>query len=140
VETDQFAGDFLVALARREGVAMAVWDATSADNYALADDLRAALVARRVELPRDRHVRADLLGARRVLSKAGPSLAIPTTADGRHGDYVPSITRVHRRAAVLRPWEPATARDEARDMEANALQVQRRREANRKGQPWRRQQ
>ena len=117
---------------------MTVWNATSAENYALADDLRSALVARRVELPRDVHVRADLLGARRTLTQAGPGLRIPVTADGRHGDYVPSVTRAHKRASAVRPWEAPQSRDEARDMEANALQVEARRMAARKGAPWRR--
>ena len=138
VETDRWSAEFLIALARQEGLSVSQWPGSAGEDFQLADSLRTALAVRRVELPVDAHVRADLLACRRYLTPSGVSLRLPTTADGRHCDYVPSITRAHQRALGTAAWRAPEERDERQVMERNLLDQEARRAAARKGQPWRR--
>lgn len=90
-KTDQWASDFIIQLGNEYGVAMVQdnWTTESRTRsfIALARRIEAGLV----ELPPNEHMRLDLLGVRRRITHAGVTIVLPQTADGRHGDYVPSL-------------------------------------------------
>lgn len=58
------------------------------------------------------HVRADLLGVRKVLTRNGVSYVLATTPDGRHSDFAPSIAMAFVKA-IHRTHEKAPSLDDA---------------------------
>ena len=93
LETDQFAFDFLTGPAERHGLTLVSTSVTAQMNLEDAERLKTLLQETRLELPPDPAVKGDLLLARKRLTQTGPRLFNPTTADGRHGDYLSALGR-----------------------------------------------
>lgn len=92
VWSDQWSADALRALARRHGIGL-VERAWTADLWReAAERLRVLVASRRIALPRDAHVLADLAAMRRraSLGSAAWTVELPRRG-GRHCDYVPAL-------------------------------------------------
>lgn len=107
VETDQWSGDALRALAKRHGLNLVPWPWTQAETTDAYLDFASRAARREVELPPDPVVRADLLRVQKRVTQTGLAIALPQTSDGRHCDYAPAIVRATRR--FCREWRPTVA-------------------------------
>jgi hypothetical protein len=97
VETDQWSGDALRALAKRHDLNLVPWPWTQAENTDAFLDFAARAARKEIELPPDPVVRADLLRVRKRVTQSGLAIVLPQTSDGRHCDYAPAIVRATRR-------------------------------------------
>lgn len=125
VHSDQYGGDFAAAAARRVGLVLDQQTLTAGARLSMHEEIARRMVARQVELPPDRQLRADLLSVRRVLSRTGQGLALTSTPDGRHSDYAPSVAlalSVHCRAPreLLAPADQVEQESLRRDLERYA--------------------
>lgn len=138
VETDQWSGDALAAVARQPGIGLSlvVWPATSTENTEMFLDLARRMAAGEVVLPPDAQLRADLQRIRRRVTSGGVAIVLPQTSDGRHCDYAPAVARVVRRFVdEPRAEENHAAREEKETLE----RVRARFSAAASGEPrWRR--
>lgn len=86
VSTDQFGGDTMAALARRNGLTLQeVW-INKEIRYAMFDKLYRMMLDGKIELPDHPQLRTDLLGVRKRVTNAGVDIVLPKTGDGRHCD------------------------------------------------------
>jgi hypothetical protein len=109
VVTDQFHGESLQAIAQRLrlDVSIIVDKPTAAERLERYESLLTRLSDDEIELPNDRRVRADLLSVKRKFTPAGFGIHLPTTSDGRHTDYAPSIVLAIARIEALPGWAEA---------------------------------
>jgi hypothetical protein len=95
VMTDQWHGEAHASIAARLklGIEILVDKPTPAERLQRYEGVLTRLQDDAVELPRDAHVRADLLAVRRRLTDGlnGFTISMGVTSDGRHADYAPSI-------------------------------------------------
>lgn len=121
IETDQWSGDALRALARRHGLTLVIWPWTSTEKTEVYLDFASRAARKEIELPPDPVVRADLLMVRRRVTQAGLAIVEPETKDGRHCDFAPAIVRVTRRHCMeAKDALPTPAQQAARE-EAEVL-------------------
>lgn len=92
-ETDQFAADFIKAIARRYGLYLYDKASTQAENVELFTSLATKLADSEIELPNDPVIRSDLMAIRKNV-KSSIRIVLPRTPDGRHADYAPPIARL----------------------------------------------
>lgn len=109
VLTDQFHGETLQAVANRLdlGLDITVDKCTATEKLERYESLLTRLSDDEIDLHPDRKLRADLLSVKRRFSQNGFSIELPTTADGRHADYAPSVTLALSRLQAAAGWEAA---------------------------------
>ncbi len=98
VYTDQWAADAMRDIATEEGFFLSDIDFTQKEQVDTYTSLAAALGDRTVELPPDSQLLKDLKMVKKKPTNRGFSIVLPSTADGRHCDYVPALAR------ALKPW------------------------------------
>lgn len=89
--SDQYSYDALAELSEQHGLSLACQPFTQAVWQTLAERLRVLVSKHHIELPPDPVLRSDLLGIHRRLTTRASTIALSSTGDGRHGDYVPSL-------------------------------------------------
>ena len=93
---DSWSTDALGALAKRHGLSVREWTAaTRADRmHEMYRGLGVLLSGGRIDLPPLAVVRNDLRLVRRRVTANSVRIELPTTADGRHADFCPSLVLV----------------------------------------------
>jgi hypothetical protein len=90
VHSDQASADALEDIGRRVGLHVKTEAVTATMKLARADSFRVRVRAGEVELAPVDNLRADLLNARRVVSRTGASILFPRV-NGRHCDFAPPV-------------------------------------------------
>src|SRR5690606_15807473 len=104
--TDSHGATSIAALAAERGYSLVRHTFDAEEEVRLVSDLAAQLAMRQWALPDDSVFADDLKRVRRVVTaRGGVRIALPTTPDGRHCDYVPAMLRVMR---FLQPPRPTT--------------------------------
>jgi hypothetical protein len=91
VWSDQASYDSLCELADEAKLTLLQDDFTEAGWRSVAKTLEKHVSEHTIELPPDAAMRADILGMQRKLTAKSWTVILPTTGDGRHGDYAPSL-------------------------------------------------
>ncbi len=121
VLTDQFHAESHATIAARMqlGIAIEVDKPTASERLERYEGTLTRLLDDALELPRDPHVRADLLAVRRRVTAGANAFTITmgVTADGRHADFAPSIvlvcSRLPRDVAARAAYEQKLAQFDA---------------------------
>lgn len=101
VLTDRHHVDSLRDLARPCGLQLSERSTSAGDGIERGTRVRSLLGDRTLTLCDVPEMARDLRAARRILTRHGAALLLPTTPDGRHCDYFPSVS--------LAVWELRTA-------------------------------
>lgn len=102
VDSDQWSGDALAALAREAKVYTAngpvpyplrlhLWRMTDREKTERYLDLRLMLATGGLELPRHATLAQDLVRLKKRVTTVGASIVLPETSDGRHCDFAPAL-------------------------------------------------
>lgn len=89
--TDQANFDDKHELAADAGITLAADPFTDDEWRGHGKHLEKLVSNRRIELPPNAAMRADILGIQKRLTARSWHIVLPNTGDGRHGDYVPSL-------------------------------------------------
>jgi len=89
--TDQASFDDKWELAQQAGISLMADPFTDGEWKAHAIALEKFVSERNINLPPNAAMRADILGVQRRLTARSWHIILPSTGDGRHGDYVPSL-------------------------------------------------
>lgn len=95
VFTDQASGDALrdIGATLKPELFLVVEPTTATSRVSMYENLKTRLENGEVELPPDPQIKADLLGVRKRITRAGVTLELPRMG-GRHCDYAPAIALV----------------------------------------------
>lgn len=109
VWSDQASFDALRDLAEEAGLSLFQDDFSEAAWRLAARHLEKLVSEHSIELPPDAALLADILGMRKKLTRLSWTIWLPTTNDGRHGDYAPALCLAikHAPAAPDRMQLPA---------------------------------
>lgn len=99
---DQWSIDANRDLAREAGLTIAERTQTAPRKFDDYESMRMLLVERRLELPPDSTLRADLLSLRKVVTHAGPRIEAPRQPGGRHADYASSLALAVSQVKTIR--------------------------------------
>jgi hypothetical protein len=91
VWTDQASFNDKFELAQQQGITLVEDDFTEANWRAHAKLLEKHVSERTISLPPNAALRADILGIQRRLTARSWQIVLPSTGDGRHGDYAPAL-------------------------------------------------
>lgn len=91
IDTDQYMGDALQALARRSGITLGIHNWTADQRASLYLSVRTRFDMGEVELAPVSQLRSDLLNVRKRITARGVTIDLPETQDGRHCDYAPAL-------------------------------------------------
>jgi hypothetical protein len=91
VWTDQASFNDKFELAQQQGITLVEDDFTEANWRAHAKLLEKHVSERTISLPPNAALRADILGIQRRLTARSWQVVLPSTGDGRHGDYAPAL-------------------------------------------------
>jgi len=102
IDTDQWSGDALAALAREtrvqtpEGTVpyplrLHLWRMTDREKTERYLDLRLMLATSTLELPKNGTLAQDLVRLKKRVTTNGASIVLPETSDGRHCDFAPAL-------------------------------------------------
>jgi hypothetical protein len=91
VWTDQASFNDKFELAQQAGITLIEDDFTEANWRAHAKLLEKHVSERTISLPPNAALRADILGIQRRLTARSWQIVLPSTGDGRHGDYAPAL-------------------------------------------------
>jgi hypothetical protein len=83
-----------------------------------------------IELHPDPAIRADLMGLKRIARQGSVAIVLPTTPDGRHADYCPSIVLAIKRR-VQDPEVEVVAKDIGEALMWEAMAAQKRQDTSR---------
>lgn len=89
--SDQWSLDALRDLAEYAGLLMFGLPITSENRVRMAEAVAFMIRNRTLEVPADRHLRADLISAEKRTTQNGITLVMPQSSDGRHCDYLPPL-------------------------------------------------
>lgn len=89
--TDQFSVTAMATIANRYDLDLIEHTVTAAGKLDMFTTLATLISAKQIELSPDTTLRSDLLSVRRRTTQAGVAIHIPTTADGRHGDFAAAL-------------------------------------------------
>ena len=98
VWSDQASFDANYELAEQAGLSLMQHDFSEAEWRTAARLLEKHVTEHTISLPPDAAMRADILGMQRRLTNRSWTIALPTTVDGRHGDFAPSLCLALRHA------------------------------------------
>lgn len=118
VYSDQASYDSLRELAEEAGLTLWQDDFTESSWRSVAKVLEKHVSEHTIELPPDAAMRADILGMQRRLTGKSWTVLLPTTGDGRHGDYAPSLCLALKHA----PQPPDLVQD-TRDYDAHESRI-----------------
>ena len=91
VWTDQASFNDKFELAQQAGITLVEDDFTESNWRAHAKLLEKHVSERTISLPPIAALRADILGIQRRLTARSWQVVLPSTGDGRHGDYAPAL-------------------------------------------------
>jgi len=91
VHSDQHHADSLRSIGRRVGILVIIDPSTDRTKMTRYEGLSERLACGEIEIPPDKQLRADLLAVTRHLTPNGFTIRLPTTGDGRHADYAPTV-------------------------------------------------
>lgn len=91
VWSDQASFDALRDLADEVHLSLMLDDFSESGWRTVARELEKHVSEHTLELPPDAALRADLLGMMKKLTRLSWTIWLPTTSDGRHGDYAPAL-------------------------------------------------
>lgn len=89
--TDQANFDDKWELAQQAGIQLEADPFSDTEWRGHAKNLEKLVTEHRIQLPPNAAMRADILGIQKRLTARSWHIVLPNTADGRHGDYVPSL-------------------------------------------------
>jgi hypothetical protein len=92
VLSDQHNFDTIGEFAEVQGLTLFEVKITSENRLEMVERVSQILSDKRLELPPDRQLAQDLKAARKRVSQNGVTLVLPRSGDGRHCDYVPSLS------------------------------------------------
>lgn len=103
--SDQHQALALTHIARQQQLMLAQVDLDQGEKCQLVAELAARLALRQVRLPDVAQLCDDLRRVRRIATsgRAGLRIELPSTADGRHCDYVPALLLCMRHLVAPRP-------------------------------------
>jgi hypothetical protein len=102
IDTDQWSGDALAALAREAKyftpagpahypLRLHLWRMNDREKTERYLDLRLMLATGTLELPRHGTLAQDLVRLKKRITTNGASIVLPETSDGRHCDFAPAL-------------------------------------------------
>lgn len=91
VWSDQASFDALRDIAAEVGLSLFLDDFSESNWRTIARELEQLVSEHMLELPPDAAMRSDLLGMMKKLTRLSWTIWLPTTNDGRHGDYAPAV-------------------------------------------------
>jgi hypothetical protein len=91
VWSDQASFDALRDIAAEFGLSLFLDDFSESGWRTVARELEKIVSEHALELPPDAALRSDLLGMLKKLTRLSWTIWLPTTNDGRHGDYAPAL-------------------------------------------------
>jgi hypothetical protein len=91
VWSDQASFDALRDLAAEVGLSLFLDDFSESGWRTVARELEKHVSEHTLELPPDAALRSDLLGMMKKLTRLSWTIWLPTSNDGRHGDYAPAL-------------------------------------------------
>jgi hypothetical protein len=92
VLSDQHNFDTIGEFAEVQGLTLFEVKITAENRLEMVETVAQILSDQRLELPPDRQFAQDLKAARKRVSQNGVTLVLPRSGDGRHCDYVPSLS------------------------------------------------
>lgn len=104
--SDPWSQDSMIGYARDAGLVLVTEHWTQDRTVNAMHKLRGSLLEQEVLLPELGELVEDLRNARKRITQDGMALALPTTADGRHCDFVPSLLRALSRTLPVPKPEP----------------------------------
>lgn len=109
VWSDQASFDALRDLAADVGLSLFLDDFSESGWRTVARELEKQVSEHTLELPPDAALRSDLLGMMKKLTRLSWTIWLPTTNDGRHGDYAPALCLAvkHAPPAFVQVQSPA---------------------------------
>jgi len=111
--TDQANFDDKWELAAEAGIDLLADPFTEQEWRGHAKNLERLVSEHRLELPPNAAMRADILGIQKRLTARSWHIILPTTGDGRHGDYVPSLVLALKHIPAVRVApEPVSMSDD----------------------------
>lgn len=131
VHTDQASADALAELATQAGLVLLDDAWTQPEIRESSEHLLKLLQEGLLELPPDKSVKADLLGIRKIITRAGMRYEF-AEMHGRHSDYAPAILRAvdDSRWRGKAPETPQTTEEKAQTAKRSFL-IEREREKER---------
>lgn len=92
--SDLYSGDALRDLAADVGLSLVPVATTQASKNDMYKNAQTLIRTEQVDLPPDSQLKQDLLGIRRKFTRAGSTIDLARTSDGRHSDHAASIATV----------------------------------------------
>ena len=92
VYSDQHNFDTIGEFAEVHGLSLFEVKITAENRLEMVERVAQILSDGRLELPPDRQLAQDMKAARKRVSQNGVTLVLPRSGDGRHCDYVPSLS------------------------------------------------
>lgn len=111
VDTDQAMGDALIHIGRKVGLRLHPWTLNQADRARRYLAIRTRMDSNELELPPIPKLRTDLLHLRKRITPGGMAIDLPSTSDGRHCDFAPSLMLVLSRL-LPEPTKPTAKEDD----------------------------
>jgi hypothetical protein len=91
IDTDQYSADAIKDIAKDQGIFVRQVTMTDREKNRKWMSFKAKMALGEVEISADRKFRADLLHVKKKSTSSGIKIILPTTPDGRHCDYAPSL-------------------------------------------------
>lgn len=124
IDTDQWSGDALAALARPMGLRLHSWTLADRERTERYLALRTMFATGTIEIPDVPQLKTDLLRLKKRVTASGTTIALPETSDGRHCDSAPALMLAMSRYLDDVPPPTAAAVDqELARMRAAALRA-----------------
>lgn len=134
VDTDQAMGDALLRLGRQVGLRLHPWTLNANERARRYLTIRTKLDSGEIELPPNGKLRTDLLHLRKRVTPTGMAVDLPTTSDGRHCDFAPSLMLALSR--TLPDVVPVVPEKRGDDLETKRMREQMLRMVTRKKEAW----
>lgn len=134
VDTDQAMGDALLRLGRQVGLRLHPWTLSANERARRYLTIRTKLDTGEIELPPNTKLRTDLLHLRKRVTPTGMAVDLPTTSDGRHCDFAPSLMLALSRS--LPDVVPIVPEKRGDDLETKRLREELMRTVRGKKKPW----
>jgi hypothetical protein len=117
VWTDQASFNDKFELAQQKGITLLEDDFTESKWREHATLLEKHVSERSISLPPNAAMRADILGIQRRLTARSWQVVLPSTGDGRHGDYAPAL------CLALKHLPQPEAAEQPSDMDDNEKRI-----------------
>lgn len=127
IDTDQYMGDALAEIASDNGLLTQQVNLADRDRTQRYLSVRTMFLDGKVQIPKVELLKSDLARVKRRTTTSGSTIVLPSTSDGRHCDYAPSLMLVLSRYLddVIEPEITTTEIEMIREAERRFGRVQR---------------